>query len=397
MNTETTRLKRDRGPTAVLAQPRSLATALRERGALPALGWTGLVCGCFWLAQYAELAQVPAPSLLVPMVVGVVLALSGAVTATPPRPAMTTAHALVGVLMGSYLDPDMLGALAGQVVPLVAVTAATVLISVVAALLLTRTGRIGRADAVLGTLPGGSAAILATADDLGADTRQVAFAQYLRVGLVALTAPLVAMVVGGEVDVDSAHGPARLAQLTQLVTGPDGVSWPLVLIAVCVLGVRAGRWLRLPSPVVLGPMLITVLATVTDTEQDFAPSGTLRELAFVLIGLEVGLRFTRTSVRHVRRLLPHLLVITGAVCLLSAGVAGLLSATTAIPFIDAYLATTPGGINAVLAVASATHSNIAMVSAVQSLRLFLIVLVAPPLVRWLCPSPPRPATSTAEE
>ncbi|MFD0441642.1 AbrB family transcriptional regulator [Streptomyces indonesiensis] len=41
-------------------------------------------------------------------------------------------------------------------------------------------------------VPGGSAAIVTCADELKADVRLVAFTQYLRVGLVATTAPLAA-------------------------------------------------------------------------------------------------------------------------------------------------------------------------------------------------------------
>ncbi|MEV6057610.1 AbrB family transcriptional regulator [Streptomyces sp. NPDC052107] len=40
---------------------------------------------------------------------------------------------------------------------------------------------------------------------------------------------------------------------------------------------------------------------------------------------------------------------------------------------DAYLATTPGGINAVLAAAVATHSDVSLMSSVQSLRLFVLI------------------------
>jgi uncharacterized membrane protein AbrB (regulator of aidB expression) len=52
-----------------------------------------------------------------------------------------------------------------------------------------------------------------------------------------------------------------------------------------------------------------------------------------------------------------------------------------IPLMDAYLATTPGGINAVLATAVATHADLPLISSVQSLRLFAVVLVTPPLLR----------------
>jgi hypothetical protein len=43
---------------------------------------------------------------------------------------------------------------------------------------------------------------------------------------------------------------------------------------------------------------------------------------------------------------------------------------------------TPGGINAVLATAAGAGANLVVISTVQSLRLFVVVLLTPPVVRW---------------
>jgi uncharacterized membrane protein AbrB (regulator of aidB expression) len=63
--------------------------------------------------------------------------------------------------------------------------------------------------------------------------------------------------------------------------------------------------------------------------------------------------------------------------------AWLLTATVGMPFTQAYLATTPGGINAVLAIADTTGTNASLVAAVQSLRLFAVCLLVPVLARKL--------------
>lgn len=84
-----------------------------------------------------------------------------------------------------------------------------------------------------------------------------------------------------------------------------------------------------------------------------------------------------------RRLLPLALTLTLTICAVCAALAWLTAITTRIPPTDAYLATTPGGINAVLATAVATRANVPLISGVQSLRLFAMVLIAPPLIRWV--------------
>jgi uncharacterized protein len=68
---------------------------------------------------------------------------------------------------------------------------------------------------------------------------------------------------------------------------------------------------------------------------------------------------------------------------LSAGLAAVLVALAGVPFADAYLATTPGGIYAVLATAVGSGADTTFVTAVQALRMLIMVLAAPPLVRLL--------------
>lgn len=53
------------------------------------------------------------------------------------------------------------------------------------------------------------------------------------------------------------------------------------------------------------------------------------------------------------------------------------------PFLDAYLATTPGGIDAVVATAAGAGRDVVVISAVQSIRLFVVVLLTPSIIRWI--------------
>ena len=61
----------------------------------------------------------------------------------------------------------------------------------------------------------------------------------------------------------------------------------------------------------------------------------------------------------------------------------LLDATTSATLLDAYLATTPGGLYAVLAVAFGAGADTTFIVAVQTLRVVVMVLLAPLAVRWM--------------
>ncbi|MEU9888360.1 AbrB family transcriptional regulator [Sphaerisporangium sp. NPDC051011] len=342
-------------------------------------GWPALILAAVAAGELAE-PVLPAAHLLAPLLIGLVLAVAGLIVHRVPAGLNSACQAGLGVLMGSYLNPASLHQAAGSVFPLVLVTGATILLSLGAAAVLTRMGHIDRASATLGMVAGGSAAVVSTARDLDADSRVVAFLQYLRVVMVAATAPILVnwllnphAVMGALPDTDGELGPV-------VANAHQGAGLAL-LAAVAVVGVLAGRAVRLPSPALLGPMLLTAALTASGALGGFAPTGSLRTVLFTIVGLDIGLRFTRSSLARVGRLLPLAAGCTVVISVACGVLAWLLATIERIPFADAYLATTPGGINAVLATAVATHADVPLISSVQSLRLFAMVLMAPLVIR----------------
>lgn len=105
--------------------------------------------------------------------------------------------------------------------------------------------------------------------------------------------------------------------------------------------------------------------------------------AFVLVGAQVGIRFTPAAIRSIARLLPLALGLIVAVIALSAGTGVLLARWTGQSALDGYLATTPGGLYAVLAVAVDSGSDVTFVLTTQVIRLILMLAAAPILARVL--------------
>lgn len=366
-----------------ISPPKVAGGVLRSvAGTARAAVWLAVIAACYCAAEAGALVGVPAPELICSLAVGALLALSGLVRRPLPKFPWSSAQALIGVLMGSYLSSQALVSVAPRALALSAATLLTIAVCTTTAIVLARSSRLSRTEAVLGMAPGGSAAIISTAAELGADSRTVAAAQYLRVMLVALIAPMVVTGAGSR-----AHEEPAADLVSQSAGGLVTVSagqWPvIVLAAVCVVGAIAGRCVKLPSALLLGPLLVSMILTLTGWAHGFAPTGPLRDIALVIIGLEVGLRFTRSTICHLGRLLPKLLLCITGVCAVCAGIAWGLGRIIGIPFIDAYLATTPGGINAVLAATVDTSTDTPLVSTVQSLRLVIVMLVVPLLLRQM--------------
>jgi membrane AbrB-like protein len=106
-------------------------------------------------------------------------------------------------------------------------------------------------------------------------------------------------------------------------------------------------------------------------------------VAFAVIGVQIGLRFTAATVGDVGRLAAPVLVAIAGMIVACFGLAVGLAAVTSVSLLDAYLATTPGGLYAVLAAGFGAGADTTFILAVQTLRVFVMVLVAPPVARRL--------------
>lgn len=357
--------------------------------------WIALISAGYLLGILGRSVGIPSPHLLAGLLIGASLALAGLVRDRLPRTTHRWVQAMVGVMMGGYLDLSSLRHAAPAVLPLTIVTAATVVLSIVVAFRLARTGKLDRPTATLSMVPGAASAMTVVADELDVDIRVVGVSQYLRLGLVAASTPFVGLALAAQAPASSGHsGGSIFAGFSHVVTGHNQIAGLLALVALAILGIQLGERLSLPAAAVLGPLLLSTATASVGAASGFAPDGILQDLVFTLIGLEVGLRFTRQSLRQLRGLIGYVLAGSLVVIIGCGLLAWVLALLTDVSPMDAYLATTPGGIYLVIPVALALHGNVALVSTVQSLRLFVVILFAPPLVRWVLRSETPPESGS---
>jgi membrane AbrB-like protein len=291
-----------------------------------------------------------------------------------PAPAFTAAQAAIGVEIGLYLQLDTLRAVSHDWLPVAIVSLLTLVATLLAGLALARATDLDAPTASLGMVAGGASGIVAISDELGADDRLVAVMQYLRLLVIVMLTPLLASVVFG-----ATTGGGGLSGGNAWMTA-DG-------LALTVVGGAAGlllaRLTRLPGGALLGPMLLVGALALTGVAGGVEVPEAVRWVAFGAIGLQVGLRFTPESLRRARDTLAPALGAIALLIVVCAGLGALLSLLAGVSALDGYLATTPGGLYAVLATAVASGANATFVLAVQSLRLFVMVLAAPPIIRRL--------------
>jgi hypothetical protein len=158
------------------------------------------------------------------------------------------------------------------------------------------------------------------------------------------------------------------------------------MAVLIVVGAAGGRLVKLPGSGLLGPMALTVALQLSGLSFGLSVPSVLVQVGYMLIGWQAGVAFTRDSLRAVGRLLPAAI---GLIVVIGVGTAGLgvvLADIAGLTPLEGYLATSPGGVYAVLATAVETDSNVTFVIAAQVVRILLMLFMAPALgraVMWL--------------
>ena len=338
--------------------------------------WALLVAVTVGVTIPLTLLGVPSAALFAALVVGAVLALLALAPAAVPRRQATAAQGVLGVYIGTMVPPGSLGALGSHWPVVLAVVLATLVISILGGSLMGLRRDVTPLTGALALIAGGASGMLAIARELGGDERVVAVVQYLRVGIVTASMPLVVTLIFRP---DRSHP-------TEMLAGNDSAPWYLSVLAVAAIalvGTVLARLARVPGAGVLGPMAITIALELTGMSFGLAVPMVLVQVAYALIGWQAGLAFTRESLRSIGRALPLALGLIVALSVATAGLGLVLSHVTGVTPLEGYLATSPGGVYAVLATAVETGSNVTFIVAAQVIRILVMLFIAPLMARGM--------------
>jgi membrane AbrB-like protein len=297
-----------------------------------------------------------------------------------PRFFIIAAQAVLGCLIAAALDDELVRVIAAHWQIFFACSLAAIVITAVLGVLVTRTGWLPGTTAIWGLSPGAASAMVLLADEYGADKRMVAMMQYSRIVLVALAAILLAKVVGHSSL--SAHATASGSLATHWFTVPPLVAF-LEMLLLAASGIGIAVYFGKASAALFVPAFAGAALQAAGVVHIAVPP-LLATLAFCAVGVYVGSSFTREVLVHSLRVMPAMLVAIVAMILLC----GLLSLLFAqlLPGTDpltAYLAMSPGGIDAAVIIASQASVSLPLILASQFTRLLFVIAGAPALAKWL--------------
>jgi membrane AbrB-like protein len=225
--------------------------------------------------------------------------------------------------------------------------------------------------ALYATTVGGAAEMSGLAERNGGDGRLVAMYHSLRIALVVLLIPLGSALFYA--------GPTGATATIVQENLPHPLT-ALKLLAVSFVGAALALRFRLPGGILLGVILTVAFVNLALVELPQLPRE-LRYLAQLLIGASIGCTFDLEAIRRIQQLLFLKLKIIVLVIGLSLIWAVLLWMMTPLDPLTAVLSAAPGGAADMTAAAIALGANAPVVAAIQSLRVIVITLLMPFLIR----------------
>lgn len=331
--------------------------------------WSVLSASSVFLMGIFYTLHVPAAFLLGAMLSAIIVAMLEG-TPRPPAGLASAAQGIVGCLVASSFTTEILQVLRHDWALFLLVTAGTLLVCSSVGWALARRRLLPGSTAIWGSSPGGAMVMTLMSDRHGGDMRIVAVMQYTRVVLVTAVATAVAHFWA----VDGAG--AAAAWFPPLHAGS--------LLASILIGV-AGAWLadrlHLPGGPLVWPMLFASYLQMGGYLHIELPLWLLAP-TYAILGWMIGLRFTRKALRETFKAMPVIVASIIALIALCAAMGTLLIHVMHIDALTAYLATSPGGLDAVAIISTSSGADVPFVMAFQTARLFGVLLLGPVLAQF---------------
>ena len=314
-----------------------------------------------WLAS---LANWPLPWMVGSLLAVIAVRCSGWLVNEIPR-GRQTGQWLIASAIGLHFTSEVMQQVLQHFGVILAGALCTLLLSLIGIFILLRSGT-DRATAFFSSMPGGASEMVNLASRHAAQPAMVAAAHSMRLLLVVLIIP--ALFTWSLPPVDAPP--------------PSPVSWPWLAVLLPAGGLLALLWKRLgqPNPWMLGPLTVCAVASATFDLHLGMPEG-VGQLGQWLIGCSLGCHFDRPFFRSAPRFMLRILLFTLLAMLAAAGLAEVLGWAATLNQTSLMLGMMPGGITELCLTAEALQLSVALVTALQVLRLFLVMFLAEPLFR----------------
>lgn len=314
-----------------------------------------------------QLLHLPIPWLLGPIVATLLVQLA--------TPLQLTWHArfrdggliVVGLSLGSFFTHDVLQSVPQYIGPIIVLNIVLLVCSVVLAYITAKWCNIPFATAIVCSVPGGLSQLVIFAEEKKSiNLSVVTYFHVIRVLLVVSTVPLLmsAMTVSTPLTMPSA----------------PFLSIALVLfLAGGVVAMKLAKWLRIPVPAMLGPVLFVIVLNMFDLHHAALRIEWLH-IAQIFVGCHIGLSMKREDLRLSRRTLTMGIVSAVSLLALTMLTGYVFSHLHDVTYATAFLSLAPGGLDQMSLIALSLGGDVALVTLFQLFRILSIYIIVLPLL-----------------
>lgn len=283
------------------------------------------------------------------------------------------ALALVGVNIGFLMDTELFAVLPAYIMPLIVTLSITLMMGLVFGMLMYRWTNLDVKTAFFCCVPGGASEVISVSRDYGADDRIVAAFHTARITFFVFLIPLSAAV----------FYPEAASGGTPVDTGVWNpfIGFPMLLCIVALV-IILNKYVKIPGGALLYALIFGFIIG-NWVVPGFAPPGYAAGAGQALIGAMVGIRFDRETLLRVKSIGLPSLGILQFFLLLSLLLAGLFTLMTPLPYITSLLSTVPAGAAEMSSTAFALQLEPTLVSALHIIRVIVLFLLLPFLVKWI--------------
>jgi membrane AbrB-like protein len=324
------------------------------------------------------LLHMPLPWILGPITAVMIWRLTTGRVLIWPYSFRQIALVLLGYMLGTSFTRDTALQIVQQLPFMLVTNILTVLVSLSFGFIIARKIGVDIASGIFGSVPGGLSQMLVLSEEIEQiDATMVAFMQTIRVLAVIFFVPFLTMHGLGQHTASS--GIAVPAS-----SGVLGSSWSqyVLYIVLALASARLGKKMGLPASALTGPLLSTALIIiVTGNEAPHLPSLFLLLSQFAL-GVHIGLQMKPQNLKNIKLLGIYTVLSSIFLVLFTLLLAFLLTFCTPMTLTTAFLSTAPGGIAEMGVTASMVRADLSMVSGYQLFRVFFVMFIVPPLLKW---------------
>ncbi|WP_079530067.1 AbrB family transcriptional regulator [Halobacillus hunanensis] len=152
---------------------------------------------------------------------------------------------------------------------------------------------------------------------------------------------------------------------------------------IALIGGLLFAFLALPLPWILGPVTLLILYKIKIDHQTQS-SSLLRDLAFWLLGIQIGLTFQSETWANIGPYLMPYTLFSFAIMATSLSFAFVLSKRSAMEAKTTLIGSVPGGLSAMIAVSESLQGNTVLITIFHTIRLLSVLFIIPfAATHWL--------------